>query len=154
MKREQPLSQLDKKILNFIQKDFPVCSRPYQAIAQQLGVDEEQVFEAVQRLKKEKVIRRLGGFFDSKKMGFSSTLVALKVAPEQLEEVAKVVSSLDSVTHNYQRNHPFNLWFTLIEPSEEDIESRLSYIRGLPGVEKVLELPAVRLFKIGVNLNL
>lgn len=150
----EALTELERKVLNLIQKDFPVSSRPYRVIARQLEAEEEQVFEVVQKLKERKVIRRLGGFFDSKKMGFSSTLVALKVAPDHLEEVAKTVSSLESVTHNYQRSHAYNLWFTLIEPSKDDIKSRVGFIAGLAGVEKIMELPAVRLFKIVVNLNL
>jgi siroheme decarboxylase len=108
----------------------------------------------VKRLKERGVIRRLGGVFDAKKMGFSSTLVAARVTAEQLEQVARQVSALPGVTHNYQRDHDFNLWFTLTCSTTAELAEILAVVETLPGVEKLRRLPALRLFKIGVNFQL
>ena len=148
------LSELDKQILNSIQTDFPICSRPYLHIANQLGASEEVVFQRVQLLKDSGFIRRLGGIFDSKKLGFETTLVALQVRPEKLTEVGDAVSALRGVTHNYQREHSFNLWFTLTAASKAELLETLTGVSKYPGVVKMRNLPAVALYKIGVNFKL
>lgn len=148
------LTSLDRAILNVIQAGFPISPRPFRNVADQVGSTEEEVLARVKELKERKIIRRLGGVFDSQKMGFVSTLVALQAAPESLEPVAEQISALPGVTHNYQREHQFNLWFTLTSPLMEELEQTLTAIEALPGVTKLRRLPALRLFKIGVNLKL
>ncbi len=147
-------SQLDKSILNIIQKDFPVSSRPYLEVAKLIGSSEDEVLSRVKTLKEEGVIRRMGGVFDSGNLGFVSTLVALKVDQDKLEEVGEKVSSLEGVTHNYERAHSFNLWFTLVSSSKPEMEITLKEIENYSGVEKLRNLPALNLFKIGVNFKL
>ncbi len=148
------LSHLDREILNIIQTGFPLTSRPYAAVGEQLGVTEKEVLARVGVLKESGIIRRIGGIFDSKQLGFSSTLVALMVADGKLEEVARQVSDYPGVTHNYQRQHEFNLWFTLVTASASKMAEILTQIECLPGVLKLRNLPALRLFKIGVNFDM
>jgi len=150
----EELTSLDRLILNVIQSNFPLSPRPFRIVAEKVGSTEEEVLERVRLLKERKIIRRLGGVFDSHKMGFVSTLVALQVLPERIEQVAEEISDLPGVTHNYQRDHLFNLWFTLTCPSDEALEKALDAIEALPGVIKLLRFPALQTFKIGVNLPL
>ena len=152
--KDKELSPLDKKILNAVQKDFPLTSRPFQEIAIKVGSTETEVLSRIRQLRERGIIRRLGGVFDSQKLGFVSTLVALRVAPKQLDEVGAKISSLPGVTHNYQRDHTFNLWFTLVCPDREELEANLAAVERYPGVEKLRNLPALQLFKIGVNFKM
>ncbi len=115
------MDSTDKKLLNRIQSDFPVESRPFQALGEELEISEDEVIERIKSLKEQKIIRRLGGVFDSKKLGYQSTLIAMRVPPEKIEETAQVVSAYDGVTHNYERQDVYNLWFTLICESQERI---------------------------------
>jgi hypothetical protein len=92
--------------------------------------------------------------FDSKKLGYHSTLVAMRVPPEKIEETARIVSSYNGVTHNYEREDKFNLWFTLIAESKEKIEEIIAEIRQKTGISDILNLPAIRLYKIKVNFDL
>ncbi len=152
--KDKELSPLDKKILNAVQKDFPLTSHPFQEIAIKVGSTETEVLSRIKELRERGIIRRLGGVFDSQKLGFVSTLVALRVAPKQLDEVGTKISSLPGVTHNYQRDHTFNLWFTLVCPDREELEANLAAVAHYPGVEKLRNLPALQLFKIGVNFKI
>jgi len=108
------LNTTDRAILNIIQTGFPLVSRPYAAVAVEVGLSEAEVLSRVAALQDAGIIRRIGGIFASDKLGFSSTLVALKVAAEKLEAVALAISAYPGVTHNYERAHEFNLWFTLV----------------------------------------
>ncbi|HAP32794.1 MAG TPA: Lrp/AsnC family transcriptional regulator [Firmicutes bacterium] len=149
-----PLSAADRELLNLIQIDFPRTSRPFAELGRQLGLNEAEVLSRLKELKADGIIRRIGGIFASEKLGFVSTLVALQVEESVLEEVAAAVSSYDGVTHNYERRHKFNLWFTLVAASDEDLRRILNEVSRLPGVAALRNLPAVRLFKIGVNFDL
>jgi DNA-binding Lrp family transcriptional regulator len=148
------MDSIDKKLLNRIQSDFPVTPQPFQVLGEELGLSEDEIIERIQSLRERKIIRRLGGVFDSKKLGYHSTLIAMHVPPEKIEETAHIVSSYDGVTHNYEREDKFNLWFTLIAESEEKIEEIIAEIRQRTGVSDILNLPAIRLYKIKVNFDL
>jgi DNA-binding Lrp family transcriptional regulator len=148
------LDPADRAILNIIQTRFPLVSRPYAAVAAEVGLTEAEVLTRVTALKEVGIIRRIGGIFASDKLGFSSTLVALKVATEKIEAVALAVSAYPGVTHNYERAHEFNLWFTLVSRTETELEQVLNEIMCLDGVLKLRNLPALKLFKIGVNFDL
>lgn len=150
----EPLSALDRSLLNMLQTGFPRVSRPFAELGRQLGMTEEEVLGRVAALKESGLIRRIGGIFDSQKMGFISTLVALEVETDKIGEVAATVSSYQGVTHNYEREHEFNVWFTLVAASAEELQKTLDEIISLPGVLKLRNLPALRLFKIGVNFDL
>lgn len=148
------MDSIDKRLLNRIQSDFPVESRPFLKLGEELGLTEDEVIDRIKSLKEQKIIRRLGGVFDSKKLGYESTLIAMRVPPDKIEETAQVVSAYDGVTHNYQRDDEYNLWFTLICQSQERIEEILAEIRQKTGITDMLNLPATRLHKIKVNFNL
>jgi DNA-binding Lrp family transcriptional regulator len=147
------LDDMDRMILNEIQSHFPVEARPYQALAEKLGCSEEEVLQRVQDLKDREVIRRIGANCNSRKLGYTSTLCAAKVPSRLMERFVEVVNSYTGVTHNYRRDHDYNIWFTLIAPSEERIEHILHEIVELTGVEEVISLPAERLFKIQVDFE-
>lgn len=142
---------LEGRILDRIQADFPIESRPFRALAAELGCTEDDVLSGIQELVRTGLVRRLGPVFDLKRLGHTSTLCAARAAPQAVEAVADFISSFDEVTHNYERDHAFNIWFTLIAPSHERIDAILETIRAREGVEQVLSLPASRTFKIKVR---
>lgn len=147
------MDRIDKEILNIIQTDFPVAARPYAVIGERVGISEDEAFERIMRLKDEQIIRRIGATFDSRKLHFTSTLCALKCPPEKLEEVAAIVNGFPQVTHNYERNHAYNLWFTVIAESEEKLQAILDEISERGGVDKVRSMPASRIIKIKVDFK-
>ncbi len=142
------VDEIDKTILNRIQADFPIDPRPFKVIADELELDEKQVVERVRRLRRKGIIRRIGGNFVPDKVGFVSTLCAARVPEHLVDTFARVVNSYAGVTHNYQRDNLFNVWFTFIAPSMEEIERNLEQIARETGVDDILNLPATRVFKI------
>jgi DNA-binding Lrp family transcriptional regulator len=148
-----PLTPQDRKILNEIQRNFPITHRPFLALARRLGMKEAEILERVQRLKGAGIIRRIGASFSARAVGFSSTLCAAKVPPGKVEEFVSVVNSYPGVTHNYEREGDFNLWFTLIAPSRKRIEEILAAISRRTGVRPILDLPATKTLKIAVDFN-
>ena len=147
------MDEMDRMILNEIQSHFPIEARPYQVLGERLGCSEEEVLQRVQDLKDREVIRRIGANCNSRKLGYTSTLCGARVPPSLLERFVEVVNSYTGVTHNYRRDHDYNIWFTLIAPSEERIEHILHEIVELTEVEEVISLPAERLFKIQVDFE-
>ncbi len=148
------MDDLDRRLLNQIQTKFPVTQRPYAALADEFGVDQSEIIRRLGALKQEKILRRLGGVVDTRRIGFQSTLVAMKVPPQRLEEVAGIVSSYPGVTHNYERAGEINLWFTLIARPEQTLEGLLDEIGERTGIGEIHNLPTDRVFKIGVKLDL
>jgi DNA-binding Lrp family transcriptional regulator len=142
------LDNTDKVILNRIQSNFPIDSHPYRVIARELGLEEPEVIQCVTRLKSSGIIRRIGGNFVPHQVGFVSTLCAAKVPANKIDAFAKVVNRYTGVTHNYQRDHEFNIWFTFIAPSRQVIAKNLESISRETGVETILNLPATKVFKI------
>jgi len=142
------IDDVDKAILNRIQSDFPITSRPYRTIAADLGLSEGEVLKRVSRLKVSGIIRRIGGNFKPEKLGFVSTLCAAKVPEEKISQFAEVVNRYPGVTHNYRRDNTFNVWFTFIAPSMDEINANLEQIAAQTGVTDILNLPATRVFKI------
>ena len=147
------LDELDRMILNEIQSNLPIEPRPYQVLAEKLKCSEEEVLRRVQEMKDRDLIRRIGANCNSRKLGYTSTLCAAKVPSHLLERFVEVVNSYAGVTHNYRREHEYNIWFTLIAPSKGEIKRILSEISDLTGVEEVISLPAERLFKIQVEFE-
>lgn len=152
--RVEIMDEIDRAILNRIQGDFPVSRDPYGDIGEELGIGGEDVLSRVRRLKEEGVIRKVGPFFDARKLGHRSTLCAVDVPEERIEEVAEVISGYVEVTHNYQREDHPNLWFTVIAESEAEIKRILQEISERTGVSPIRNLPARRMFKIKVDLKL
>lgn len=144
----------DKELLNFVQDQIPLCARPFRKIGEQLGLGERQVLYRLQHLKNNGYIRRIGGIFNSRKLGYTSTLCAMKVPSERIEEVAAIINTYPGVTHNYIRKHSYNMWFTLIEKSNEAIEATLLDIRRKTHIDAILNLPAEKVFKINVNFDM
>jgi DNA-binding Lrp family transcriptional regulator len=145
---EVPIDDIDRDILNQIQSDFPITPRPYRTIAEELGLTEDEVLKRVYRLKETGIIRRIGGNFTPEKLGFVSTLCAAKVPEDKISQFAEVVNRYPGVTHNYRRENKFNIWFTFIAPSMEEISTSLKQIAAETGVTEILNLPATRVFKI------
>ena len=148
------MDDTDRKILNRIQSNFPIASRPYLAIAEELDLDESEVIHRLLRLKKNGIIRRIGGNFFPEKLGFVSTLCAAKVPDDKIDAFAEVVNRYPGVTHNYQRDNSFNIWFTFIASSMEEIEENLQEISRHTGVEEIINLPATKVLKIKAHFDL
>jgi DNA-binding Lrp family transcriptional regulator len=147
------MEEVDRKILNIIQADFPLTERPFLSIGKRLNISEDEAFERVKRLKYNGVIRRIGANFDSRKLGYVSTLCAATVPEDKIEEFVELVNSYPNVTHNYRRDHKYNIWFTFIDESMDRIESVLKEIYKKTGIY-VFNLPAKRIFKIRVSFDL
>jgi len=148
------VDQTDKQLLHLIQSKFPIVQRPYEAIGQQLGISEQEVLKRIARLQQAGIIRRLGGLFDSRKLGYTGTLCALQVPEADIDRVAQIINSYPGITHNYLRNHRYNMWFTLLAPSEQHINEIITEIKQKTGLAELLNLPAVNIFKVRVNFNL
>ena len=142
------LDDIDKSILNRIQSNFPITSRPYRALSDELNLSEKEVLKRVSRLKKIGIIRRIGGNFVPGKLGFVSTLCAASVPADKIDFFAEVVNRHPGVTHNYQRDNKYNVWFTFIAPSMSEIDENLKQIVEETGVTDILNMPATRVFKI------
>lgn len=148
------LDEADKALLQTLQDDFPLTIRPWDALAERLGTTAEDVMGRIGRLKEEGVIRRIGPVLETDRVGLTArTLVLMKVPPERMDEVAGIVSGFDEVTHNYERDHEYNLWFTLITSSQERLKGALARIIEAVGIseEDVLDLPVTERYKIGVR---
>lgn len=147
------LDDIDKAIINRIQSEFPIASRPYLEVAKELGLTEKEVLDRVARLKKVGIIRRIGGNFVPGKLGFVSTLCAARVPPDKIEHFAAIVNRYPGVTHNYLRDNSYNVWFTFISPSMDEIEANLKEIAAESGVSDILNLPATKVFKIKAQFD-
>jgi DNA-binding Lrp family transcriptional regulator len=148
------LDDTDRNILNHIQVEFPIDPRPYQIIAERTGLSEDELINRIKRMKKEMLIRRIGGNFSPDRLGYHSTLCAAKVPEDKINFFTNTVNSFSGVTHNYKRDHEFNIWFTFIAPSVEIIKKNLAQIQRETGVEAILNLPATKVFKISANFKL
>ncbi|MCG2829668.1 MAG: AsnC family transcriptional regulator [Desulfobacteraceae bacterium] len=149
-----PMDDTDRAILNRIQSNFPIASRPYLVIADDLGLSENDVLKRLVRLKENNIIRRIGGNFVPEKLGFVSTLCAAKVEEDKIDQFASIVNRYHGVTHNYQRDSKFNIWFTFIAPSMEEIEKNIEKISQETGIKDILNLPATKVYKIKAHFDL
>jgi len=147
------LDDFDKLIINHIQSDFPITKRPYIAIAEKIGLSEDEVIERILRLKKEGIIRRIGGNFVPGKLGFVSTLCAARVPENKIKSFVEKVNSFAGVTHNYKRANKYNIWFTFIASDFEKIRDNLEEIKKETGVIEILNLPASQVFKIKAEFS-
>ena len=151
-----PLDALDKRLLNLMQGSFPLEPRPYAAVAGLAEVTEDEVMRRVQRLLDERIIRQVTPIFDTRVLGYESMLVAAKVDPENPHRAARIINSHPGVSHNYLRNHDFNLWFTIAtEPgSRLGLQGTLARLQELTGADSVRQLPTLKLFKIRMDLEM
>ncbi len=148
------MDNLDKEILNEIQWTFPLVAQPYHDIAKKFSVTPEAIKERLIRLKKIGVLRQLSAIFDTRKLGYKSSLIAMEIEADKLDFVAQQINRHPGVSHNYERNHQFNLWFTLAVPPGSELKTEVDKIKKLEGIKKVRLLPTIKLFKIGVKLDI
>jgi DNA-binding Lrp family transcriptional regulator len=148
------MDKLDKEILNEIQWTFPLTPRPYTQIAKKFELSDEQLIQRLQDMKKSGVIRQMSAIFDTRRLGYKSALVAMSIEPEKLDHVANQINKHPGVSHNYERNHEYNLWFTLAVPPGSDLKTEIDKFSKLPGIKKTRLLPTIKLFKIGVKLDM
>ena len=151
-----PLEELDRRLLNLMQGRFPIAPRPYARVAELASISEEEVMARVQHLLNERIIRQVTPIFDTRALGYSSMLVAAKVDAENPHRAAKIINAHPGVSHNYLRNHEFNLWFTIAtEPdSKLGLEGTLNALAEEAGAESVRQLPTLKLFKIRMDLEM
>ena len=151
-----PLDELDKRLLNLMQGAFPIAARPYAEVAEKAGVTEQEAIARVRHLIDERIIRQVTPIFDTRALGYSSMLVAAKVDPENPWRAATVINEHPGVSHNYLRNHEFNIWFTIAtEPdSPLGLDGTLEVLRRLAGAESIRQLPTLKLFKIRMDLEM
>ena len=151
-----PLDEVDRRLLNLLQGSFPLAERPYAEIARLAELPEDEVLRRTARLLEERIIREVTPIFDTRVLGYKSMLVAAKVDPEHPWRAGKIINSHPGVSHNYLRDHDFNIWFTIAtEPgSKLGLEGTLDVLQRLTGAESVRQLPTLRLFKIRMDLEM
>ncbi|MGZ4304601.1 MAG: siroheme decarboxylase subunit alpha [Solirubrobacteraceae bacterium] len=151
-----PLDERDKRLLNLMQGSFPIAPRPYQHVAAQAEMSEEQAIARVRELIEHRIIRQVTPIFDTRALGYSSMLVAAKVDPDNPWRAAKVINEHPGVSHNYLRNHDFNIWFTIAtEPdSPLGLDRTLEVLAEIAGADSIRQLPTLKLFKIRIDLEM
>jgi len=140
----------DRKILSIIQSSYPISARPYADVGQQIGLTEAETLARVRAMKQRGIIRRIGANFSSQTLGWQSTLCAARVPEDRIEAFVAEVNRHQGVTHNYLRQHSYNVWFTFIGPDMAAVRENLAAITRATGIP-ILNLPAERLFKIKVD---
>ena len=150
------MDELDSRILQELQDGFPLSRDPYQIISDKLGISCEQLMARLQSLKADGVIRRIGASFDSRRLGYKSTLAAISVKQSAIEQASEIIDSFSEITHSYLRNGHFNIWFTVIAPDDENIENIIRKIQSALSLEdsQVLNLPMKHLFKLNASFNI
>ena len=152
--QQQQLDAIDKSLLNEIQWVFPLADRPYLEIAKRYDISEEDIMHRIAFMKNMGIIRQINAIFDTRRLGYKSALVAFAVRPDKLDEVAEKVNQHQGVSHNYERNHEYNMWFTLAVPPGSDMKQELDRMASFEGVIKHRVLPTLKLYKIGVRLDM
>jgi len=148
------VDNVDKNLLNIIQAEFPLSREPFATLELRLNINRNEVIQRIESLKSRGIIRLIGPVFNPKRLGYRTTLVAMKIPVERLDKAEQIISTHPMVSHCYERDHDFNLWFTLAMPVAEDIERDIQKLGSKIKAEEVLNLPAVRVFKIGAFFNL
>lgn len=153
------MDDIDRAILNRLQSNFPITARPFRRIANDpelhaLGLTEADVLNRIHRLKTNGIIRRIGGNFVPERLGFTSTLCAANVPAEMIDSFAQVVNRYPGVTHNYQRNSTYNIWFTFIARSSKEIKGKLKEISKKTDIHDIINLPATKVFKVKAHFDL
>ncbi len=143
------------EILSRIQKRFPLVAKPFKVIADELNMSEDEVLSILQEQKKNNIIRQTSAIFDTKRLGYISSLVAFKIPADKIDDAVKIINSHPGISHNYERNHDFNIWFTLgVAPdSKLGLEKTLKILAEATEADDYIMLPTLKLFKINVKLN-
>ncbi len=148
------LDSLDRAILNELQKEVPHVERPFLAVAERAGTTEEEVLGRLSRMRADGVVRQVLSIFDTPSLGYRSTLAAFRAPGARIEEVAAIVNAHPGVSHDYERDHAWNLWFTIAVPPGHDVFEDVRALARLADVGEPLLLPTLRLYKIGVRLDM
>jgi DNA-binding Lrp family transcriptional regulator len=148
------LQDLDRELLNAVQWDFPLTEEPYAALAERMDLTERALRDRVARLKDLGVLRQLSAIFDTRALGYNSALVAAKIDPDRVDEAAAVVSAHPGVSHNYKRNHAYNLWYTIAVPPGDSLDDHVDVLHRESGALVTRKLPTLKLYKIGVKLDM
>jgi DNA-binding Lrp family transcriptional regulator len=148
------LEEIDRRLLNLLQMDFPLVARPFAALGEKLSLPEGEVLRRTRRLKAEGFVRQTSAIFDSQALGYRSALAAFQVEEGRLELVATAVNRHPGVSHNYARTHPYNLWFTLTVPARTDPQQEIERLAQENGVTRFLFLPTLRTFKVAVQFDM
>ena len=149
------MDNIDRELLNKIQAPFPMVDRPYQKLGEAVGVTEQEVINRLTELKRTNVLRQISAIFDTRRLGFKTTLVAAAYEPEQLHKAALEINKHPGVSHNYAREGSYyNLWFTLAVPPEHDLATIAGYMARKTGALEQRLMPTKRFFKIGVNFDM
>jgi DNA-binding Lrp family transcriptional regulator len=151
------LDDTDKRILQLLQDDFPLVERPWSQISSKLGITEDELVTRLKRLSTAGVIRKIGPIVDSSKVGLTAaTLVAIRVPENKVEYVSQVINQYGNISHNYEREHEYNIWFTLVASTPQELQTTLNEIMQKAGLNHtdILNLPTAQRFKINVNFQL
>jgi DNA-binding Lrp family transcriptional regulator len=151
---DDQLEAVDRELLNAVQWDFPLEARPFAALGERLGLSEAAVRERIAHVKELGVLRQLSAIFDTRALGYGSALVAAQIDPDHVDEAAEVISAHPGVSHNYKRNHAYNLWYTIAVPPGESLEAHLDVLHRDSGARVTRKLPTLKLYKIGVKLDM
>ncbi|MGE4032076.1 MAG: AsnC family transcriptional regulator, partial [Thermoleophilia bacterium] len=148
--------EADRELLNQLQAGLAFVREPFREIGERIGMDEEEVLRRLRRLKDAEIVRQLSAIFDTRALGYESTLVAARYPDDRLFEAADIVGGHPGVSHNYRRTHAFNLWYTLaVEPeSELGLQGTMDRLHEASGAESTRMLPTIKLYKINVQLDM
>ena len=145
----------DRKLLNIVQSNFPVVEEPYRAIADEVGITEDELLARLAELKRQNVVRQISAIFDTRRLGYKTTLVAFAYGDDDLHPGAIYINRHPGVSHNYAREGSYyNLWFTLAVPPDGDLEATVKWMAEKTGAIEYRIMPTIRFFKIGVNFDM
>lgn len=147
------MDDTDRKLMNLIQEEIPLVERPFEELGHRLGITGKEALERIARMNEEDRFRRIGPSFAPRKIGYTSTLVAARVPRRHFDETVEYINRHIEITHNYERDDYFNVWFTIIAHGSEAIEAIIQDIKDNTGVEEILDLPATHIFKIQVQFD-
>jgi DNA-binding Lrp family transcriptional regulator len=148
------LDEMTARVLNELQDHYPLVARPYREVGARLDISEEETLDRLREARAAGVVRQVCAIYDTKALGYSSALVAMHVAPERLDRAAAIINAHPGVSHNYRRNHEFNMWFTVAMPPGYDLDAVIQRLHELSGAESTRPMPTLKLFKIGVTLDM
>lgn len=147
------MDEKDQEILQILQNKFPLVSEPYRVIGDKLWIDEVSVISRIARMIERDIIRYVGPFFDSRKLGYKGCLAAIDISPDQVDKAAAVINQFHEITHNYLRKGKPNLWFTVIANSDQRRDEIFAKIKAETGVNEIMIFPAKKFFKAKVDLE-
>lgn len=148
------LDAIDRQILMILQRGIAIESRPYQAMAEEIGgVSEDEVIARIARMKENNIIRRMSGFFDSRRLGYQSMLVAVKPQPGAFDDAVAFINQFPGITHNYERSHEYSIWFTIIAINRPTLDWILDRIEACGAVDGMMRFEMTQRYKIDVTFD-